>query len=580
MGRPAALSAWSFACPDWEGRLRERRSLVPSLPLDEEEAARAVAIFNKLRLPDVPADPVTGLAPAMEEAAGDWFRDILRAAFGSVDETGARRVAEIFAMVPKKNSKTTGGAAIMVAAMLLNKRPKAEMLLVGPTQEVADLAFSQAEGMIAADPDGYLQKRFQVQEHLKTIVDRTNKAKLKVKTFDMKVMVGAKPVVVLVDELHVMSAYSYASRVIGQIRGGLLPNPESLLIFITTQSDEPPAGVFKAELQYARGVRDGRIKDSRLLPILYEFPEAMQADEAKPWLDPATWPMVLPNLGRSITIDRLTADFAQAVEKGDEELRRWASQHLNVEIGLALHADRWRGADYWLGAADPAGVTFADMLARCEVIVGGVDGGGLDDLFGLGLIGRCKVTRDWLAWGRAWAHDDVLIRRKDIAERLHDFERAGDLVICHRPTQDIEEAAAILAEVREAGLMPDKHAVGLDPAGISAMVDALAELGFADDQLAAIAQGYRLSPAVWGMERKLKDGTLWHGGQPLLAWCVGNAKAEQRGNAVLITKQAAGKAKIDPLMALFNAFQLMSRNPVASAPVDFNALVAAGGGLR
>ena len=119
-----------------------------------------------------------------------------------------------------------------------------------------------------------------MREHLKTIEDRKNGATLKIKTFDMRVMTGTKPVAVFVDELHVMSAYSYASRVIGQIRGGLLPNPESLLLFITTQSDEPPAGVFRAELDYARGVRDGRITDgARMLPILYEFPEDMQTDE-------------------------------------------------------------------------------------------------------------------------------------------------------------------------------------------------------------------------------------------------------------------------------------------------------------
>jgi phage terminase large subunit-like protein len=54
-----------------------------------------------------------------------------------------------------------------------------------------------------------------------------------------------------------------------------------------------------------------------------------------------------------------------------------------------------------------------------------------------------------------------------------------------------------------------------------------------------------------------------HGGQPLMAWCVGNAKVEPKGNAVIITKQAAGRAKVDPLLALFNAVTLMSLNPAS-----------------
>jgi phage terminase large subunit-like protein len=60
----------------------------------------------------------------------------------------------------------------------------------------------------------------------------------------------------------------------------------------------------------------------------------------------------------------------------------------------------------------------------------------------------------------------------------------------------------------------------------------------------------------------LAEGTLMHGGRPLMAWCVGNAKVEPRANSILITKQASGFAKIDPLMALFNAAALMSQNPV------------------
>ena len=93
---------WSFACPDWFERLQQGRSLVPDLPLDRAEAERAVAIFNLLRLPDVHGQP------AMAEAAGEWFRDIIRAIFGSLDPaTGRRRVADfslpilcIFAWIP------------------------------------------------------------------------------------------------------------------------------------------------------------------------------------------------------------------------------------------------------------------------------------------------------------------------------------------------------------------------------------------------------------------------------------------------------------------------------------------------
>jgi phage terminase large subunit-like protein len=320
--------------------------------------------------------------------------------------------------------------------------------------------------------------------------------------------------------------------------------------------------VFRAELRYARGVRDGRIKNSRMLPFLYEFSEDQQTSSDKPWQDPKNWPQVLPNLGRSITIDRLMADYDSAKEKGEDEERRWASQHLNVEIGLALHSDRWRGADYWLDAGDET-LTLESLLERSEVVVAGIDGGGLDDMLGLAVIGRAKNTHEWLLWTHAWVQREVLELRKEIAERLQDFATDGDLTICDGPTQDIKELADYVQRVKAAGLLADPLGVGLDPYAVAAIVDELGARDIKGETLTAVRQGSALSPASWGMERKLKDGTLWHSGSRMMAWCVGNARTEQRGNAVLITKQTAGKAKIDPLVASFNAVMLMSRNPLA-----------------
>ncbi|MCK0531763.1 terminase large subunit [Sphingobium agri] len=574
MGQPAEALTWNFACPDWVERLKAGKSLLPPLPLNDNEAERAVAIFNNLRLPDVPGQPF------MADAAGEWGRDIVRAIFGSMVE-GERQVREVMAMVPKKNAKTTNGAAICLTALLMNERPRAEFVLVGPTQEIADTAFQQASGMIDADP--YLKQRFHVADHRKAIYDRVLKATLKIKTFDMKVATGSKPVMVLIDELHLMGAISYASRVIGQLRGGMIANPEAFLVIITTQSDEAPAGAFKTELDYARGVRDGRIANARMLPLLYEFPEAMQVDQAKPWQDPRHWHMVLPNLGRSISLDRLIEEYQAAVDKGLQEERRWASQHLNVQIGLALHTDRWRGADYWEAAADST-LTLEALLARCEVAVVGVDGGGLDDLYGLCVAGREKDTRRWLYWFRAWVYSEVLELRHEIAPRLLDFKRDGDLVIIGHnggPTlddddldddtpppelldeRDVREIVAIVQKVKDSGLLPEKGAIGLDPEGVGALVDALAAIGLEHPQVVGVTQGYRLASAVWSLERKLKHRMAAHSGAPLINWCVSNAKAEQRGNAVIITKQAAGKAKIDPFIAGLNATKLLEANPAA-----------------
>lgn len=74
-------------------------------------------------------------------------------------------------------------------------------------------------------------------------------------------------------------------------------------------------------------------------------------------------------------------------------------------------------------------------------------------------------------------------------------------------------------------------------------------------------QGWKLNNAIKTTERKLAGGALKHGGSRLMASAVGNAKAEARGNAITITKQAAGSAKIDPLMALFDAVVAMGLNP-------------------
>ena len=84
--------------------------------------------------------------------------------------------------------------------------------------------------------------------------------------------------------------------------------------------------------------------------------------------------------------------------------------------------------------------------------------------------------------------------------------------------------------------------------------------------------------AIKTVERKLAGGAFVHSGSRLMAWCVGNAKVVPVGNAISITKQASGFAKIDPLMATFDAAALMALNPGNGGSI-YNTAARAGGFL-
>ncbi|WP_282352879.1 terminase large subunit [Pseudomonas sp. PS01303] len=547
------MNAWTTACPDWEERIAQGQSLVPLAPIFPDQAEDALDVFGNLRMVDADGSPL------MADTCRDWVLDLVAALFGAYDaETGRRLITNYFLMVSKKNGKSTIAAGIMLTALILNTRPSGEFLILAPTKEAADNAFKPIRDMIDADEE--LQARFHVQEYSRIVTDRLNKANLKVVAADSATVTGKKATGVFIDELWEFGKQAKSAKMLVEATGGLASRPEGFVFYCTTQSDEPPAGVFKAKLDYARKVRDGKVKDQRFLPVIYEFPQGMiKRNEHR---DLANAHVTNPNWGLSVDQQVIEQKYQEAREEGEGAVRGFLAKHLNVEIGLDLRSDRWAGADHWENAAEQ-GMTLEALLAGAEVVTVGIDGGGLDDLLGLTVLGREPVTRRWLHWSHAWAHKIVFERRKDIASVLYDFERDGDLTIVDRPGDDVQAVADIICDIRDRGLLPEKLAIGVDAAGIGDIVDELTteERGIVMEQIVAISQGWRLNGAIKTTERKVAGGELVHCGSALMSWCVSNARIVPQGNAITITKQASGSAKIDPLMSTFDAVSLMALNP-------------------
>ena len=561
------MPEWTTACLDWRSRLQDGRPLIPIAPLFQSEADAALADFRDLKIVDALGTPRFG------DSSREWVTDFVGSIFGAYDpETHTRLIREFFLCISKKNGKSTDAAGIMLTALLQNGRHSAEFLILAPTIEVANNSFYPARDMVRAgmltedghevpldiNAGGFLR----VQENVKTITDTRTGSILKVVAADNEAVSGKKATGVLVDELWLFGKRANAENMLREATGGLVSRPEGFVVYLTTQSDARPEGVFKSKLEYFRGVRDGRIEDKRSLPVIYEF--SAEDIEREAYADPENWRITNPNLGLSVSREWLEDEYRKAKEAGEGSFRVFLAKHLNVEIGVTLLNEGWAGAEFWKEAATP--LTLDQLLEVSDVVTIGGDGGGLDDLFGLTVLGRHKDAGNWLSWTKCWAHPIAIRRRLANEPKMRDFERDGDLVISPSVGEDFDDAVRIIVRCWESGLLSN---VGLDASGIAAFVGAInmaifgqAEVPEGEQPIAvAVPQGYQLQAASKGCERKLADGTFHHADQPIMDWMVGNARTEMRGNALYITKAVSGQAKIDGLMSLFDAAFLMSRDP-------------------
>jgi phage terminase large subunit-like protein len=547
------VTALKTSCIDWERRVVSGESLITSPPLFPGSAEAGLSVFKSLHLKDVLGCPTYG------QVGRQWQFDFVSAIFGSYDPIAMRRIIkEYFLMVAKKNDKSGMAAAIMMTALILNDRESAEFFIIAPTVEVAGNSFKPACGMISSDEE--LSDLMQIQEHIRQIKHRNTGATLKIVAAESDTVGGIKGAGVLIEELWLFGKRPGALNMFVEAKGGLLARPEGFIVNLTTQSDEAPAGVFASGLEYARGVRDGKIDDPAYLPVLYEFPKSIV--EKKEYLNPKMFYIVNPNLGASVDEETLVSKYKRAEIEGVAEMQGFLAKHLNIQIATSAKAQAWAGATFWDAAA--GSVTLETILERCEVIEVGVDGGGLDDLLGLSVLGRETETGTWLLWTHAWAHEIALDRRKSEAPKYRDFEKDGDLTIVGEVEQGIKEVGDIVRKLDASGLL---DRIGVDPSGTGLIADELengdekGEGKIDHDRIVGISQGWRLNSAIKTMEVKVASRSIIHSGSRIMQWCVGNARVEPKGNAILITKQASGTGKIDPLMAGLSAVALMALNP-------------------
>lgn len=73
--------------------------------------------------------------------------------------------------------------------------------------------------------------------------------------------------------------------------------------------------------------------------------------------------------------------------------------------------------------------------------------------------------------------------------------------------QPARQVATLIKQMKDAGLLPEQHGVGLAPWCVADLAEELALVEIVGDELVAVRQGSALSPATWGLETNLYKKT-------------------------------------------------------------------------
>ena len=504
-----------------------------------EIAEKYMDIFNELRITDLLNTPkIKDLPPA-------WYKDFALSFFGSVDiQKRERLLQEFFVLIPKKNGKSTASGLIMLTALIANPYKGAEFAIIASSKEVIDNCFIPISENI--EQNETLKSFLKCTNHadFKQVENLRTGAKLKITTPLMKTNQGKKWQGVLIDEIALWQDFKNGIPLLNEITGNLVNKLDSFVIYLTTQSSARPDGLFKALLTKARAIKnkgEKEIKRTKFLPILYEFSAEQLKDGWQK--DPKKWHLVNPSLNVSVSLDRLKQMQKDAEIAGGQAEQEFYAKFLNVEIQTEQDCRAWAGAKY-VHQCERA-ITLDTVLDKAEIIYIGIDGGGLDDLTGLAVLG---VSRDkWYIWTKGYCYKSAL-NRAGLAKKLIQWQKKNEIYISDNIGEDSKILCDDVAYILGSGKVSK---IGIDPRGIGEILINLKNIIDNEQIIDFINQGVFLQNASVILSQKIAQKKCEIAKSELFMFCCGNAIIETNTAGDFLTKRTS-QAKIDLLMALIN----------------------------
>ena len=463
-----------------------------------------------------------------------WQKFILWNLYGWFREDGTRRFNYAYVTVARKNGKTTLMAGAALAALFFDQEKAAEVYFAATKKDQAKIGFDEAQRMVTFSP--LLRKHLRAGKH--DIKAPKLSARCTYLSSERDTLDGLNVHFAGIDEYHAHSTDGVAN----VLRSGMQARRNPLHFTITTAGFNRESPCFELQ-KTCKEILDGIKHDDAQFAILYEL------DEDDDWTDSKTWLKANPSLGSALRAQLLDSQLQQAINLGGSREVEFKTKHLNKWVTASK---TWIQDEVWVRNERAANL---DGL-KCW---GGLDLASVSDMTALVMV--YPEGGGYHVRGHYFLPSDTV---QQVLERdpSHIYRTFLELPNVHLTDGNVTDYASIRRKVSGVMNKPEgqvvestslMHKYNVQKIAFDRYNSTQIAIDLVDDgvPLVPFGQGFvSMSSPTKQLEVLIRTGKLWHDGDPVMRWALGNVelKMDPAGN-IKADKQKSG-GKIDPIVAM------------------------------
>ena len=455
-------------------------------------------------------------------------------------ETGLRRFRESYEEEPRKQGKSLRLAARGNYLFAADGEAGAEVYCGATTEKQAYEVFRPAWQMV--QKLSALRDRFGIEQSgnpknpgpMYVMEDMS-----KFETMIGKPGDGSSPHAALIDEYHEHDT----DHMVDAMQTGMGAREQPLLSIITTAGSNLGGPCYEKRRDVIR-ILEGQTQDDTVFGCIYGL------DEGDAWDDPASLRKANPNYGVSVFEPFLLAQLAQA-KRSSSKQNAFRTKHLNDWVGAKtawMNMLAWQRQKRTLELEDFAGCPCwvgVDLASKLDVAAA-----------------VCLIEKG----GSLYVIPRFYVPEKAVEdnEKYLNFKLAGELIETPGEMTDYAFIEEDLKELAAKGL--EVHDIAFDPAQAAYLMTRLSQAGL---PVIEVPQNVRnLSEPMKEVEALTLSRQLWHDGNSMMTWMMGNVVAKLDAKDHTYPRKEMPEQKIDGPVALIVA--MCRRMAGREATPEFN----------